>query len=131
MTNLKQHVQAVLVLFGWSAAEDSSAIAFRDYPTAVGVKRAWVYVYPPGPFHTSLHGDYWSEGRNVLEATPGALLPNEASEATVTSQVTLFAAKADQAVRQSYAARLLALFPELFGQQYRPAFSVLGSERTV
>lgn len=43
MNSLKQHIQSSLQSAAWVPI-DSAAIACRDYETAVGTKRAFVYL---------------------------------------------------------------------------------------
>jgi hypothetical protein len=107
---IKRRVQDLLALHGWIVLENT-AVACKDFPTAVGVKRAlaWCYTGFEGS-PVSLVGEYWSEGQNVLEAR-GVLIPKVADQSAVASLVARFAAGADAAVQASYAARLLRNFP--------------------
>lgn len=107
---IKRRLQDLLALHGWIVLE-SSAVAYKDFPTAVGVKRAlaWCYTVSEGS-HVSLVGEYWSEGQNVLEAR-GVLIPKIADQSAAARLVARFAAVAAAAVQASYAARLLRYSP--------------------
>jgi hypothetical protein len=85
-----------------------SALALKQYETAVGIKEAHAYL---GPIKTNYHnvsldGVYWSEGRNILEPSV-VLIPKNADGALVRSLVGQFANRAESTVRESYAVRLL------------------------
>lgn len=97
-----------LVELGWSSCEGGAACASKVYQTAVGPKQALVFLKDFGRDSVSfmLSGEYYSEGRNVLEPR-SVLIPKIADEQTVSMHVDAFATQADEAVSQSYAARLL------------------------
>jgi len=105
---LRAQLQELLAAQGWTVLH-SVALACRVFPTAVGPKRADVYIHDYGPetAHVELGGEYWSEGRNVLEAR-GVLVPRTGAVADLESLVARFCAEAIRAVEQSYAARLLS-----------------------
>jgi hypothetical protein len=106
---LKNRIQALLATHGWTAL-DSTAIASRDYRTAVGIKTAHVYLADFGASspNAMLQGDYLSEGRNVLGGING-LIRKDVDDADLARLVQAFAASAHAAVEASYAARLLRL----------------------
>lgn len=99
-------VQEVLVGCGWSPLQ-GSAIAEKDFETAVGVRTAFVRVssFDKERFNCSVHGQYESEGRNVLEPH-SVLLPWDASNEVVRRLAEQFAMGADQVIGETYAARL-------------------------
>jgi hypothetical protein len=102
-----ERVQRTLTYCGWPTM-DGTAIAHRDFSTAVGIKKALVYLafFGPDAQGVMLQGDYWSEGRNVI---PCDLLPTNASDDVLDAQVRRFAMSAESAVLGSFAARLLHL----------------------
>ena len=114
---LRAAIVAHLVAAGWTALERSTAIAIKTYDTAVGPKDAHVYLADFGPGETNyvLQGEYYSEGSNVLSAR-GILIPKDADPAAVTTLTERFAASAEHAVLDSYAARLLHKFGYRAGQ---------------
>lgn len=99
-------VMAVLQSLGWSR-NCGTAIAFKTYTTAVGPKDALVYLTDWGNDspNAMLTGDYWSEGRNILEPCC-QLLPKDADAASVRPLIEQFAARVETAVAESYARRL-------------------------
>ena len=106
MNDLIDRVKALLAANGWTVV-DGTAIACKDYATAVGPKRAHVYLADYGPATTgvALYADYQSEGRNVCESG-GVLIP-KGEVAGLAESVERFAAAADAAIGASYAVRLL------------------------
>lgn len=104
--SLENGVRSRLVELGWTA-EDGTAIASKEYPTAVGLKQALVYLKDYGPKEGSvlLTGEYQSEGRNCLSTTMVAI-PRDATTDVISVLAQKFATEADVAVGQSYAARL-------------------------
>jgi hypothetical protein len=90
---------------GWTCCENS-AVAWKDFESAVGLKRAFIYFYPSDGFNFSLKGGYQSEGRNILYF--GCLIPESASEATIKSITEAWLEKVNTAIDQSYAVRLLS-----------------------
>lgn len=102
----KRRLQLLLALHGWFLLE-STAVAYKDFLTAVGAKRALVFCYfGSGTSHVSIVGEYWSEGQNVLAAR-GVFIPKAADQSTLARLVARFSAVAHAAVESSYAARLL------------------------
>lgn len=77
----------------------------KTYQTAVGPKAATIQIRERGGF-LLLSGQYWSEGRNVLEACSGSALIR-VSGAHPEFWILKYIADADNAVRNSYAARLV------------------------
>lgn len=110
---MKIAVTAHLVGQGWTR-EEGTALASKNYRTAVGVKQAHVYLADYGPNSTSflLTGDYQSEGRNQLEPH-AVMIRKQAGAAEIAHNVEIFARQADVVVSQSFAARLLAKEMEL------------------
>lgn len=104
----KERVRAALVARGWTASP-WTAVAYRDYETAVGPKRAHAYVvdYSLTTGRMVLQGEYWSEGRNVLEPIL-RLIAVPADDAALDAEVVRFLDEADAHIRASYAVRLLA-----------------------
>jgi hypothetical protein len=117
---LRAAIVAHLVAAGWTALERSTAIAIKTYDTAVGPKDAHVYLADFGPGETNyvLQGEYYSEGSNVLSAR-GILIPKDADPAAVKTLTERFAASAEHAVLDSYAARLLHQFGYRAGQVHQ------------
>lgn len=104
---LETRIRRLLLTQGWAMLQ-GTAVACRDFRTAVGIKRAFVYIsdYGPGCAHFCLQGDYRSEGRNVLESC-GVLIPKEAARSALPPFVRQFTASAHKAIKDSYAVRLL------------------------
>lgn len=107
MTTIEQTIKSVLVSRGWTA-QDYTAIASKQYETAVGPKQALVYLQDFGPQEEQLLlvGDYQSEGRNCL-SSHGVLVPKCASVAKVKELADWFSIQADKAVGQTYAMKLM------------------------
>lgn len=101
----KSLVLSVLVEGGWSPTERHASIATKEFQTAVGPKLAAVHLLDGDEYNFLLQADYWSEGRNVLEAC-GACVPKDATDETMRRLITAFADGIEQRVEQSYAARL-------------------------
>jgi len=103
-------IKRALALHGWTPL-DSVCLAYRDYPTAVGTKRALTFLsdFGPNTRHLMLRGQYYSEGTNVIEADC-LLIPKTADPGTLEHLVARFATAADAHVQASYAARLLRVF---------------------
>ena len=98
-------VQARLCERGWRR-RNGTGIADKVFDTAVGPKVANAYFSGPDAFAFALRGDYWSEGRNILEPN-GTLIPRAASMDTVLRLVDRFVARVDETVAGSYAVRRL------------------------
>lgn len=107
MQDLISSIVAHLVRFGWTPLS-GTAIAQKTYDTAVGPKTAFVYLSRSAEDdpNRTLQGDYWSEGRNILEPQC-VLLPKSADAPELQRLVEKFAAQADKTVSGSYAARLI------------------------
>lgn len=104
---LKQQITAQLQALGWTAI-DSTALAFKEFATAVGTKTAHVYLAEwKGEANAVLEGDYQSEGRNILEPW-SRLVPKDADADIVRALVTQFVQHIERTVLQSYAAALHA-----------------------
>lgn len=104
---LRAAIAAQLAAAGWVLLKQTTAIAMKTYPTAVGPKDAHAYLADFGPSERNyvLQGEYYSEGSNVLSAH-GLLIPKDADLATASTLTERFAAGAEKAVLESYAARL-------------------------
>lgn len=104
---LIETMQQQLEKQGWTPIKGGTAIARKNYVTAVGIKEALAYVSDFGPQEGSvrLQGDYQSEGRNCLSTT-SELIARTASVEEVGVAAQKFAIAADVSVGQSYAARL-------------------------
>ena len=93
---------------GWRADSLLGHVVTKDYPTAVGLKQAIVRVTTDaGHARHWLTATYWSEGRNAVGNCAGCL-PDQASIVDLERQVDGFARGLNQAVADTYAARLLA-----------------------
>lgn len=105
---LKNAVTNHLKSFGWSQT-DGPSVGTKMYPTVVGPKEAFAYIQDFGPEceNVLLAGTYYSEGRNILEPMP-VLISRTADGEDIRRKVTEFIARADVAVAESYAAKLLA-----------------------
>lgn len=99
-------VSARLAELGWTPLH-SVAIASKFYDTAVGPKEALLYLTKGDGYYYTLYGTYYSEGRNALSC--GQLIPCAVEAGDVQAYVDKFAAQADAAVAETYAARLLRL----------------------
>lgn len=108
--NLKAQIVAELANYGWAPIEGGTAIAIKEFDTAVGPKDAHVYLAEFGAdcLNFMLQGDYWSEGRNILEPD-FALVPKACSQEALLQLVADFAERVDEKVNSSYAARLLRM----------------------
>lgn len=114
MTNqtnpLDVRLQAMLKERGWTPSE-GSALASREYPTAVGMKQALIYLYPAQEGHASLQADYWSEGRNAL-STAYRHVRDSLRDDELSRLVDAYLAEVDAQVAETYAARLLRQLQE-------------------
>lgn len=104
---LREALTRTLLEHGWSR-EAFTAIASKDYATVVGTKQAHAYL---GRDQSSdpnlvLKGEYYSEGRNVLEPR-SVLIPKASSVEAATQLAQAFAAGVDERIAQTYAVRLL------------------------
>lgn len=101
---LRQISVSRLLELGWSEAR-GAAIATKQFATAVGPKEAQVYLEKfPEAFR--LTGVYYSEGRNILEPR-SVIIPSGADHAAVHTLVDRFVTQGEEAIADSYAARLL------------------------
>lgn len=98
-----QHLAAI---GGWAIGQ-GTAVASKMYDTAVGPKEAQIYLMR-GTARFTLTGQYYSEGRNALEAVMVLIEPTIGDE-QLREMVEQFAGKVDAAVAATYAARLLGL----------------------
>lgn len=107
LAGLTSRMAQLLETRGWTVL-DSTAIALKEFNTAVGPKEAHAYVQDFGPGNDSvmLAGVYYSEGRNILEPL-GRLVPRDADDVRLDQEAAAFAQHVERAVAQSYAAKLL------------------------
>lgn len=107
-------VAAALKTLGWTVT-GGVAVASKMFDTAVGPKQALAYLenYGPNSDNYLLTGSYQSEGRNALEATI-VQIPKTADVAAVVPLAERFSAKAEKAIADTYAAKLLARYPGTF-----------------
>lgn len=103
--SLDLRVQVLLKERGWTPSQ-GAALASREYPTAVGMKQALVYLYPAQEGHGSLKADYWSEGRNAL-STAHMQVAESLNDEELSRLVDAYLADVDAQVAETYAARLL------------------------
>lgn len=100
-------IQRQLQSHGWSPLGLGS-LASKHFETAVGPKEAQLYLSDWG--HDSpvyvINGIYQSEGRNVLSTT-SAHIPKSVTKEDLLALVNNFAPSVDQAVSETYAAKLL------------------------
>ena len=91
---------------GWFVV-DGSALVQRPYATEVGRRDAHIYFqkWNGDYLNYALQGDYQSEGRNQLESLM-TLIPKTADINRVREITLKFAAKANNAVYQTYAMKL-------------------------
>ena len=96
-----------LASLGWILSDgvNENVIASKSWQTATGVKVAHAYFSGSDGFNFGLHGDYTSQGNNVL-STSGVLIPQEASSMECAALVEMFAANVDRHVDASYARKL-------------------------
>ncbi len=97
--------QDALKLNGW-ILDNGGAIAYKDFRTAVGIKRAFAYVSESDSFNFLLSGDYQSQGRNIL-STSGELIRIFTTRDGIKQQAEQFSENVDAVVAASYAVRLL------------------------
>lgn len=104
---MKTLIVGRLAELGWDSLGNSrTAIAMKEFQTAVGPKVAHIYLTRGDGVQRSLQGDYQSEGRNILEAW-GRLVPVDAEPDRVRQEVDQFVKDIERQIGQSYAARLL------------------------
>lgn len=98
--------QKHLQLHGWNIA-NGSAIATKDFQTAVGTKTAFAYFYffKLDPSNYRLSANYQSQGRNIL-STSSQFIPVNSSEVEVESLIAKFSDEVNAIVSESYAYKL-------------------------
>jgi len=101
---IKSAVVQCLVTLGWTPTA-SSAIASKIYQTAVGEKRADIYLQN-WPDSYMLVGDYQSEGRNILDSNC-QIIRKTASLEDVAKIARQFCYSVEKTVAESYAVKLL------------------------
>ena len=104
---LRNAVTRPLLKQRWSG-ETYTAIASKDYATVVGTKQAIAYLEGDRSSdpNLALKGQYYSEGRNVLEPR-SVLIPKASSVDAAIELARAFAAGVDERVAQTYAVKLL------------------------
>lgn len=93
----------VLLAHGWKL-EDGIAIASKEYQSAAGFKKAFVYAYGVLLDYV-VSAEYQSQGRNIL-STSSVLIQKALTEAEVELLANAFAENIDAIVADSYAVRL-------------------------
>lgn len=129
---MKKHILQGLLESGWKAVDDISmqcttAVAKKDYDTAVGVKTAIAYFTDTPSECCRLGGEYTSKGANILSTTaflvwyksrPNSLsmadlnnhlykLPGELASEDLIAGAKVFDEMAEKKIADSYAVRLL------------------------
>jgi hypothetical protein len=112
----KLTIDRLVSVHGWTSYENHPWTSYRerpffttkDYPTAVGPKRAVVRPVVPdnGMGQLWLVGEYISEGNNALVGAM-AIIHQDAADDVVYEHVDAFAQKVSQRISETYAARLL------------------------
>ena len=96
-------VLSILETHGWKL-EDGTAIASKEYISAVGFKQALVYSTGDGTYYT-VSANYQSKGNNILSTTSVFIqIPLNTYE--VQELAATFAKEIDAIVAESYAVRL-------------------------
>jgi hypothetical protein len=126
MTNLKfipesdslfKHKKEILSLVssaaaahGWILSKNGSALAYKAFSTAVGEKKAYVYVLDHGLVTDgfTLSGEYWSENRNALEAHDAYFAKTSDAKA-IDNTFFEYSRNVDKVVGETYAAKLFGL----------------------
>lgn len=126
---MKKHILQGLLESGWYAVDDvamecTTAVAKKDFETAVGVKTAIAYFTGSRAECCRLGGDYYSEGNNILSTTsfyvwyrprPEAAkvfpehlykLEEELEPADLVKGGKVFSEMADKKISGSYAVRI-------------------------
>lgn len=108
---LKVLIADRLIAQGWTIVDDlsftcTSAVATKEYSTAVGPKTAIAYLEPGDNGARRLIGDYYSEGNNVLSTTTIRFTPDLPSD-DVQTGADRFTTVVDDIVSRTYAVRLL------------------------
>lgn len=93
----------VLLARGWKL-ENGVAIASKEYQSAVGLKKAFVYASGVLLDYV-VSAEYQSQGRNIL-STSSVLIQKALTEAEVDVLANTFAEKIDAIIADSYAVRL-------------------------
>lgn len=107
IATMKMAISEHLAKSGWTPVSNGTAIASKDYETAVGIKTAHVYLADFGPTGTDylLQGEYYSKGNNALEPHPFSI-PKDADDGTIDRLAAAFASRADVVISETYAVRL-------------------------
>jgi len=96
-------VLGILVASGWKL-EDGTAIASKEYISAVGFKQALVYSTGDGTYYKA-SANYQSKGNNILSTT-SVFFQIPLNNYEVQELAVTFAKEIDAIVAESYAVRL-------------------------
>lgn len=102
---MQKIVEVVLIKNGWKSF-GGSAIAVKEFQTAVGMKEAQAYLSDGDGINRTLSGAYETAGHDAL-ANCSVLIPVDASEQTVSILTSKFCQYAEDAIEQSYAVNVL------------------------
>lgn len=105
-TTAAQTAMAAIEAAGWSTEGGTAAV--KNFDSAVGPKKAliWVSRHPDQEGNITVSGEFWSEGRNIVESN-GLLLNVEMSIGQIPRRIEHFLKKLEVKIRDSYAVRLL------------------------
>ena len=106
--NITQFICSYLQSNGWILFErPCAALAYKRYKSAVGPKEAQVYFSGKDDgYNRLLSGQYYSQGRNILEPG-GQLIPNNCNAHALYELVMKFTENLELTMADSYAVRLL------------------------
>jgi len=100
-------IARLLTHHGWASDRLRKTVAYKDYESAVGLKRAVVWItYDAECKQFWMHGEFTSAGEDVL-ATCYSCISAAADQNTVSNAVDSFVADAERRIAGSYAVRLL------------------------
>ena len=108
---LKKCVLENVSTAGWIAVDDLSfehttAVATKEYPTAVGLKTAIMYLYHRDNDSFKVITDYQSQGQNILETT-WLEINKQLTFENIKRITEDYIYSVDKIISESYAARLL------------------------
>ena len=108
---LKTLIADRLGAMGWLIVDGlsfncTSAVAKKEYRTAVGIKEAIAFLEAGDEGARRLIAQYYSKGNNVLSTTTARFTPDWSPE-VVESGASRFAAEVDDVISDTYAVRLL------------------------
>jgi len=106
----KELVSQTLQDQGWEQVDNlsfhgTSAVATKQFETAVGKKEAIVRIESWKDGHDMVTAEYQSEGRNIVESKSFNIRP-DSSDVKIQSGVTRFANAVEAAIDKSYARKL-------------------------